>query len=383
VNTGAATTGSGGADAPDGLTVADVAKHYHPATGGIVRAVDGVSLRVPAGEMFGILGASGCGKTTLLRMIAGLEVPDAGDIDVGGTCVFSARRRKNVPPNRRDLSLVFQSYAIWPHLSVLENVAFPLRVRGISGDAVEREARAALASVQLADHAPRRATQLSGGQQQRLALARAFVSRPKLLLLDEPLSNLDAQLREQMRVELKRLQREHGITTVFVTHDQAEGLSLADTVGVMGDGRLMQVGRPDEIYERPASLDVATFIGSMNLLPAKPTGGRTTSGDVIYATEWGEIGVTCPHPPAGDVVLGIRPEKLRLVVDATAGNAFSGTIGNVMYYGDRVEVFLARDGLTLRALLPPEKRPKPLETAVFSVDAGDIRVFSAASGAAE
>jgi iron(III) transport system ATP-binding protein len=369
--------------ATDGLTVADVAKRYHPATGGEVTAVDRVTFRVPEGEMFGILGASGCGKTTLLRIISGLEVPDAGEIDVGTTSVFSARRGINLPPNRRDLSLVFQSYAIWPHLSVLENVAFPLRVRGIGGGEAERAARGALASVQLADHAGRRATQLSGGEQQRLALARAFVSRPKVLLLDEPLSNLDARLREQMRVELKRLQREHRITTVFVTHDQAEGLSLADTVGVMGAGRLLQVGTPDDIYERPESLDVATFIGSMNLLPAKPTGRRTQAGDAIFATEWGELGVACAHPPAGDVVLGIRPERLRLGDDGATGNAFAGTIGNVMYYGDRLEVFLTRGALTLRAMIAPGMRPNPLEPAVFSVDASAIRLISAASGTAE
>jgi putative spermidine/putrescine transport system ATP-binding protein len=151
----------------------------------------------------------------------------------------------------------------------------------------------------------------------------------------------------------------------------------------MGAGRLMQVGRPDDIYERPASLDVATFIGSMNLLPAKATGRRTNSGDAIYSTEWGEIGVRCPQPPAGDVVLGIRPEKLRLGGDAPAGTAFAGVIGNVMYYGDRIEVFLTRGGQTLRALMPPEARPKPLETAVFSVDAGDIRLFSGAGGRRE
>ena len=367
----------------DGLAVADAAKRYTLPAGGEVTAVDGVSFRVPQGEMFGILGASGCGKTTLLRMICGLEAPDAGDIEVGGKNVFSARRGINLPPNRRDLSLVFQSYAIWPHLSVLENVAFPLRVRGIGGSEVERAAREALASVQLADHAGRRATQLSGGQQQRLALARAFVSRPKVLLLDEPLSNLDARLREQMRVELKRLQREHRITTVFVTHDQAEGLSLADAVGVMGAGRLLQVGTPDEIYERPASLDVANFIGSMNLLPARQTGRRTAAGDAIFATEWGEIGVACPHPPAGDVVLGIRPERFRLGDNGSAGNAFSGTIGNVMYYGDRLELFLTRGPLTLRAMVPAEIRPKPAELAVFSVDAASIRLISAATRAGE
>lgn len=368
-----------------GLAVNNLAKAFDLRSQSPVAAVDHVSFHVPEGEMFGVLGASGCGKTTLLRMIAGLEIPDSGSIRVGVTEVFSAAEGINLPPNRRDLSLVFQSYAIWPHLSVLENAAFPLRVRGLRGMAVEESAREALAAVRLADYAARPATALSGGEQQRLALARAFVSRPKLLLLDEPLSNLDAQLREQMRIELKRLQQEHRITTIFVTHDQAEALSLADTVGVMGGGRLLQIGPPDVIYERPATLAVARFIGSMNLVPGRATGKVTPRGDTLFATEWGEISAAGAMAVADrEVVLGIRPERIRLGGSERAqANVFTGVISNVMYYGDRLDVFLTRGLLTLRATVPAAQRPQMAEQVVFSVDAEAVRVISATDGLAD
>src|SRR5438874_4855102 len=237
---------------------------------GRVLAVDDVSFEVAAGELFTLLGPSGCGKTTTLRSIAGLEVPDEGEISVGGRVFFSSSPRIQVPANERGLGMVFQSYAIWPHMNVHKNVAFPLEVLPRQQRPSRREIRErverVLTVVNLDHVAARQATDLSGGQQQRLALARALVMEPPLLLLDEPLSNLDAKLRENMRFELKRLQRELGITGVYVTHDQVEALAMSNRVAVMRDGRLEQVGRPREIYERPRSKFVADFIGTSNFI---------------------------------------------------------------------------------------------------------------------
>src|SRR5215217_2583279 len=235
-----------------------------------VHAVDDVSLEVKDGELFTLLGPSGCGKTTTLRCIAGLEMPDAGEIAVGDRVLFSSARGVRVPANERGLGMVFQSYAIWPHMNVYKNVAFPLQVlprrRRPAKQEVRERVERALAVVQLDHLAGRQATDLSGGQQQRLALARALVLEPPLLLLDEPLSNLDAKLREEMRFELKRLQRELGITGIYVTHDQVEALAMSSRVAVMRDGRIEQVDHPRAIYERPKSRFVADFIGTSNFI---------------------------------------------------------------------------------------------------------------------
>src|SRR5436190_11700372 len=255
------------------LEVVDLVKTFAAAKGelrGRVFAVDHVSLEVQEGELFTLLGPSGCGKTTTLRSIAGLEIPDGGTISLGGRVLFSSTTKVKVPANQRGLGMVFQSYAIWPHMNVFENVAFPLKVlpRGKRPGRSELRARVerALAVVKLEQLASRDATALSGGQQQRLALARALVMEPALLLLDEPLSNLDAKLRHLLRFELKRLQRELKITTVYVTHDQSEALALSHEIAVMKDGRIQQIGSPRDIYERPSSAFVADFVGSTNFL---------------------------------------------------------------------------------------------------------------------
>src|SRR6185312_1340939 len=247
-----------------------------------------VSFEVPRGKMFALLGPSGCGKTTTLRSIAGLEKPDAGEISVDGKIVFSAERRIHVPPEKRDFGMVFQSYAIWPHMTVYQNAAFPLRVgrRRLPARQMAEAVARALHIVQLDGLEDRKATQLSGGQQQRLALARALVKQPPLLLLDEPLSNLDAKLRERMRFELKRLQRELRVTTVYVTHDQSEALALSHEIAVMNDGRLMQVGTPRAVYERPASRFVADFVGTSNFID-----GRVLASDAQFVRVETEFGV--------------------------------------------------------------------------------------------
>ena len=243
------------------IEVRDLTVHY-----GAVVAVRGVTFDVGAGEHLTLLGPSGCGKTTTLRAIAGLERPTSGEIRIGGSPVFSSAARVNVPAEDRGLSMVFQSYAIWPHMSVFDNVAYGLRVRKRPAAEVTARVREALDLVQLGDLGRRSAAKLSGGQQQRVALARAFVFSPSVLLFDEPLSNLDAKLRAEMRVELKELQRRLGITSVYVTHDLEEALAISDRVVVMRDGAIEQVGTPGEIYDRPRNTFVADFVGSANLI---------------------------------------------------------------------------------------------------------------------
>jgi len=234
---------------------------------GATRAVDRVSLEVERGHVFTLLGPSGCGKTTTLRMIAGLERPDEGRITFGHATIADAERRVFVPPHKRNLGMVFQSYAIWPHMTVFDNVAYPLRLRGLPKREIANRVDRVLALVGIQEFAQRPAPDLSGGQQQRVALSRALVYEPDLLLLDEPFSNLDARLRVQMRVEVRLLQQRLGITVVFVTHDQVEALSMSDRIAVLNRGRLEQVGVPSELYDRPASPFVRDFLGQTIRLP--------------------------------------------------------------------------------------------------------------------
>jgi len=242
------------------LTLSELRMDY-PLGYGTVAALQGISLEVAAGEFFTLLGPSGCGKTTVLRSIAGLETPTGGAIRIAGDTVFSAEQGINVPPNRRDISMVFQSYAIWPHMTVGANVAFPLEGTRLSRAERNAEVQRALDLVGLGGHAERPAPLLSGGQQQRVALARAFVKNAKLLLLDEPLSNLDAKLREQMRDELRDLQKRVGTTTVYVTHDQDEALAMSDRIAMMRDGRVVEIGSPEDLYLRPRKRFTAEFLG--------------------------------------------------------------------------------------------------------------------------
>src|SRR5258708_36274304 len=254
------------------LSVKSLYTEYASEHGQIVKAAQDVSFEVPEGKLFTLLGPSGCGKTTTLRSIAGLERPTSGEIEVGGRVVYSSARNIFVAPNRRNFGMVFQSYAIWPHMNVFQNVAFPLEVRKLKKKEIRERVMRVLTAVQLDHLVDREATKLSGGQQQRLALARALVMDPQLLLLDEPLSNLDAKLRDAMRTELKRLQRELNLTTVYVTHDQTEALALSHEIAVMSDGFIKQVGTPRQIYETPNSQFVADFVRTTNFIaaPAPP-----------------------------------------------------------------------------------------------------------------
>ena len=294
---------------------------------GLLTAVDDVTLAVPDGAFVCLLGPSGCGKTTLLRMIAGLEAPDAGRIVVDGADIA------RLDAHQRDFGMVFQSLALFPHLSVGGNIAYPLRIRGVGEAQQRRRVDELLELVRLPGLAGRAISQLSGGQRQRVAIARALARAPKLFLLDEPLSALDAKLREAMQVELRQLQERLGVTTIVVTHDQREAMTMADLIVVMGRGRIRQVGSPLDIYRRPADTFVAGFIGSTNLLPGKPAaGGTAVPGGTIPGLD----------VPAGGATVSVRPENVRLVELATA--PIRGSVAFVRDLGATLETFVTCDG---------------------------------------
>lgn len=310
-----------------------------------VRALKSVSLDVNTGEIFSLLGPSGCGKTTMLQCIAGLETPDGGAISIGGQTVFSSKDRIVTPANERGLGMVFQSYAIWPHMTVAENVAFPLQQRGqhFSRTEIDKKVAEALDLVKLSAFAKRPAPQLSGGQQQRVALARAIVHKPRLLLLDEPLSNLDAKLRDTMRIELRQLIKSLGITALFVTHDQVEAMSMSDRVALMCEGNIVQVGQPREIYLHPETAFAADFIGSGNLINcaviskqgnyvqvATPFG--TVSSRAALGINVGDMAVLVIRPNAVIAHQGKPPQ------DASAGALIPGYVQMASFLGKEVEI---------------------------------------------
>jgi iron(III) transport system ATP-binding protein len=311
---------------------------YPNASGQIVKAVQDISFQVPPGVLFTLLGPSGCGKTTTLRSIAGLEKPNGGEIRVDGTIVYSAIKNIFVPPNKRNFGMVFQSYAIWPHMSVFKNASFPLEVgkNKLSKQEIDTKVMRVLTAVGLDKEAGRDATKLSGGQQQRLALARALVMEPKLLLLDEPLSNLDAKLRERMRFELKSMQKEYGLTTIYVTHDQGEALAMSHEIAVIQSGRIAQIGTPRSIYERPENQFVANFVGLSNFINATVL-GATDSGFYFVRSALGDFEVSSMSTlMSGDeVLLSIRPEDLQWIPDSQSQkNILNGTINFQLFLGE-------------------------------------------------
>jgi spermidine/putrescine transport system ATP-binding protein len=287
-----------------------------------VVAVDDLTLDIERGGFFALLGPSGCGKTTTLRMIGGFEAPTAGMISLGD------REVTGLPPYKRDVNTVFQSYALFPHLSIFENVAFGLRRRGVKGRDLSGRVLSVLEKVGLAGYDKRKPRQLSGGQQQRVALARALVNSPRVLLLDEPLGALDLKLRKQMQLELKAIQHEFGITFVHVTHDQEEAMTMADTIAVMNHGRVEQLGRPDELYERPRTAFVAGFLGVSNLLP-----GLATNDGIVRLDGGGEVHISPSvlNGRVGRVAVGVRPEKIRLGADEA--NELRGRVTERSYVG--------------------------------------------------
>jgi iron(III) transport system ATP-binding protein len=308
---------------------------------GDVVAVDGVSLSVGQGEHVTLLGPSGCGKTTTLRAIAGLEEPSGGTIRIAGATVYSAAERRNVPAEKRGVSMVFQSYAVWPHMSVFDNVAYGLRVRNLPRDEVAREAERALDLVQMRDFTTRSAALLSGGQQQRVALARAIAFSPTVLLFDEPLSNLDAKLRAEMRVELRDLQRRLGVTSVYVTHDQEEALAISDRVVVMNVGGIEQIGTPEDIYNRPRTRFVADFVGSANLIGGRVGDGAAHPGPVGFAAEGGvALEAWAAHTPRGsEDHVAVRTAYIEIAAGAASGSAnrIAGTIRQRLFHGDFIQ----------------------------------------------
>jgi iron(III) transport system ATP-binding protein len=314
--------------------------------GGAVQALKDIDLSVDAGEFFVLLGPSGSGKTTLLRCVAGLERPDSGEITLGARVAFSSERRLFIPAEEREIGMVFQSYAIWPHLTVFDNVALPLTQgrRKYRKSEVRERVIEALRLVELEDYADRPAPLLSGGQQQRVALARALAVNPQLLLMDEPLSNLDARLREEVRVKLKALARGLGITVLYVTHDQVEAMVLADRIGVMAQGRILQSGAPGELYRAPVNPRVAEFFGAMNWL-----GGEVVEGGRVR-TEIGTFELNSHIQLAGRVVLGVRPEDVRIGPSPTHdANEISGEIRSAAFLGDQLSYEISVQGKLLLA----------------------------------
>ena len=336
----------------DKLIVRADSKSYQTDSGP-VKALNDVELEIAGGELFFLLGASGCGKTTLLRCIAGLEQPDHGQV------LFGDQDVTHLSPHLRETALVFQNYALWPHLTVAENVSFGLEERKVPRDEIRRRVDEALAAVHLSGIGGRDIGKMSGGQQQRVALARALVVRPRCLLLDEPLSNLDAKLRIDMRKEIRRIVKENGLTAVYVTHDQEEALSMADRLAVLDNGRIAQVGRPEEIYRRPISQHVATFIGETNLIPGIVLSRE--DGDIEVGTEGGVLIGRAPHynwkPTVGTkVILSIRPECWTPSAEETP-NTLAAIVQEQSYLGQRVQLTVnSRLGSLQVVLLNPDRQ---------------------------
>ncbi len=336
------------------VLVEDVSRHF-----GNVAAVNCVNLKVERGEFVTLLGPSGCGKTTTLRMVAGLEQNTSGRISIGDRVVSDAAAGFFVPPDRRQLGMVFQSYAIWPHMTVFDNVAYPLRIRRRPKAEIRERVHAVLRLVEMETFAERPAPALSGGQQQRVAIARALVFEPEVLLLDEPLSNLDARLRTQMGDEFRALQKRLGITSLYVTHDQEEAMALSDRVVVMEAGRILQVGAPEEIYRRPATRAVAAFFGSPNLLDARVTACEARTDQkfelTVAGNNWtGRCFGGEPFAAGEPVLVLVRPENMHIGPNGSSGSpmAWSGRITSSIFRGPRQSMVVEAGGLKLNVEAP-------------------------------
>jgi sn-glycerol 3-phosphate transport system ATP-binding protein len=351
-------------------------------------AVDALTCTISDGEFMVLVGPSGCGKTTALRMIAGLDEPTSGAIVIGGEVV------NGISPQDRDIAMVFQNYALYPHKTVLENLAFGLRRHKLPAAEISERVREVSSLLTLDELLDRKPAQLSGGQRQRVAMGRALARRPRVYLLDEPLSNLDAQLRTQLRADLKQLHQRFATTTVYVTHDQVEAMTLGDRIGVMSGGNLLQLGPPQEIYRRPANVFVAGFIGSppMNLLSASVADGRVDAGD---------LALEIPGAPAGELVVGVRPEALRLVTGTSEEQAMHVRVEVVELLGHETIVYGSIRGHRVATAstaagipsLPPERaiviarldarrQPAVGETIVLGMSLDDVHLFDAESGEA-
>jgi iron(III) transport system ATP-binding protein len=343
--------------------------------GNVAPALHDLSLDIEAGTFFTLFGPSGCGKSTLLRCVAGLETADTGEIEISGATVFSAAKSMSVPPNQRRIGMVFQSYAIWPHMTVLQNVAFPLEVQRKPNP--QKGARDALDIVGLSALADRYASKLSGGQQQRVALARAIVADPAVLLLDEPLSNLDAALRDQMRAELQALHRRLGITAIYVTHDQTEALSMSDRIAVMREGRFVEIGTPQDLFAAPSSAFTARLIGGANVID----GTAGSAGGGLTRLESGLGPLLSTSAATGRAQAFIRPERIAIHATApgNAVNTFRAMIKERRFGGESTELDLVPEGagaaIVLRSRVPTAQAPAAGTAVSIVIDPADVRIF--------
>lgn len=349
----------------------DLCKHF-----GELRALRDITLAIDAREFVTFLGPSGCGKTTTLRLIAGLLAPDAGEIRVGGATLSAPGRI--VPPERRRMGMVFQNYAVWPHMSVLANIAFGLRLQRRPREEIRRRVDQVLAAVGLEGLETRSPAQLSGGQQQRVALARSLVLEPEILLLDEPLSNLDAKLRERMRGELKALQRRTGITFIYVTHDQAEAMALSDRIAVFRAGRVRQFATPREIYERPADLFVADFMGLVNCIPVSLQGVCGLDGNYVPVS----IGphrlrarCACVGTEEDRMALVIRPESIRFGPGGDGANTIDAIVRDATFLGNLIDYVMDASGVALRVQAEPRELHAPGTHVRLHIDPEDCVVM--------
>jgi ABC-type Fe3+/spermidine/putrescine transport system ATPase subunit len=353
---------------------------------GQVTALDHLDLDIRKGEFFTLLGPSGCGKTTTLRLIGGLEKPDSGTIFVGGRCLASAEQRLFVNPEKRNMGMVFQSYALWPHMTVFENVAYPLSLRWVKKAVIRERVRAVLELLGLEGLESRPVPALSGGQQQRVALARALVFEPNVLLLDEPLSNLDAQLRDELRGELRSLQRRLGLTVILVTHDQIEALSVSGRIAIMNGGKLHQLGAPEEIYHQPATSFVRDFLGKIFALPGTVRDAAESTVSIgLTGLDESPLAVQRSHTVACDkglaigrkVVLAIRPEQIaiRPTRPDNAANVIRGRIMESQFLGDRHEYTIGLGAETRTLVLPAAQVFRPGETVVLELPVEKVTLW--------
>lgn len=343
------------------------------------RALDNINLTIPTNQFFTLLGPSGCGKTTLLRCIVGLETPDEGEIRIGGNVVWSKAKGIAVPPEKRGLGMVFQTYAIWPHMTVFDNIAYPLQVRGERKEVIREKVARTLKFVQLEGVEQRSATKLSGGQQQRVALARALVAEPKVILFDEPLSNLDAKLREETRKELRQFLNELDITAVYVTHDRVEALALSDSIAVMRSGKIVETGSPQKIYFNADHRFVADFLGRANQISATVT--KQENGLTVVDCGLGTIQCQARElEPGAEATLCIRPEFVRVTDQATTAtgqNTFRGTIASLEFVGEVYEAEILSGRERLLARIDPDVQVTEGDTVSISLNPAHCLLLSA------
>ena len=367
------------------VSVSGLEKKFRRANGEWTNAVDGVTIDIRAGELVVVLGSSGCGKTTLLRCIAGLEQPTGGEIRSAGKLMSSARGQL-VPPERRNFGMMFQSYAVWPHMSVFKNVAYPLVARHVRRSEIEQRVTRALELAGIAHLRDEFSSQLSGGQQQRVALARCLVADPSVILFDEPLSNVDAKVREDLRIEILAMKERIGFGGLYVTHDQEEAMAIADRIAVMDKGRIVQIGTPREIYDQPQDLFVARFVGNLSTWNGTVRTVAGESGRAVVETDLGDVEVDGALVPDGinvgdAVLLAVRPEQIEIAAgaDAGPGNAFKGTVVREVFRGTYNDCAVDLGGVTLHARVDNLRRLEEGTAVVVRLPAERIRVLRAGS----